>query len=319
MTGVKNRGYSKRCQKLITDFGVEESFQLASLRMKEHHGVEINVSAIRHMTELHAARAAEIEQAIPLKDNQPSRQMIIEMDGEMVPLVEYESSNDRRKTKKNLWAELRVGVAQNHHTVAWKYACSFNNPDELGERLKKVMLRLGFNDQTAVHGVGDGAAWIAEQGEKIAGSRYTHLIDLYHLCEYFAGAVSAWDPESKKEAERLKKKVENGEISQVIEELKQKRQEYPNHEGLKACVQYIENRPGQFNYKRTKEKDLPVGSGKVESTHRSLMQKRLKKPGAWWLRENAARIADLRTLRANGGWEHLWQDQSKATPLQMVA
>lgn len=181
------------------------------------------------------------------------------------------------------------------------------------------MLKLGFDNQTAVQGVGDGAGWIVEQGEKIAGSRYTHLIDLYHLCEYFAGAVVAWEKEPQKETERLKEIAEKGEIAQVIEELKQKQREYPNHEGLRACVQYIENRPGQFNYKKAKREGLPVGSGKIESTHRSLMQKRLKKPGTWWLRENAAKIAELRTLRANGGWERLWQDKSKVTPLQKVA
>lgn len=303
----------------MTDFGVEESFQLASLRMKEHHGVEINVSAIRHITELHAARAAEVEYAILEQENQPSQQMIIEMDGEMAPLVEYESSKDRRKTKRNLWAELRVGVAQNHHTVTWKYACSFESPKQLGERLKRVMSRLGFNNRTLVHGIGDGAIWIAEQGEQIAGNHYTHLIDLYHLCEYFAGAISAWSQESKKEIERLKKKAEEGKMSKILEELKQRRQEYPNHEGLRVCIQYIENRPGQFNYKRAKRKDLPLGSGKVESTHRSLMQKRLKKPGTWWLRENAAKIADLRTLRANGGWKYLWQHKSTTNPLQRAA
>jgi len=82
---------------------------------------------------------------------------------------------------------------------------------------------------------------------------------------------------------------------------------------------YIENRPGQFHYHEAIKRDLPIGSGKIESTHRSLMQKRLKKPGTWWLRENAEKIADLRTLRENGGWELLWQQNSKMNPIQVVA
>jgi hypothetical protein len=181
------------------------------------------------------------------------------------------------------------------------------------------MSRLGLDEETRVHGVGDGALWIPEQGERIAGKNYTHLIDLYHLCEYFSGAVSAWQEDTKKETERLKEMAEDGRIIDVVKELQKKRLEYSNHEGLIACIQYIENRPGQFNYKEAKKRELPVGSGKVESTHRSLMQKRLKKPGAWWLRENAAKMADLRTLRANGGWELLWQQKSQRNLLQMVA
>lgn len=62
------------------------------------------------------------------------------MDGEMVPLVEYvPDAPDKRKSKKNLWVELRIGVVQNYNEVDWNYACSFKTPDHLGERLKSIM------------------------------------------------------------------------------------------------------------------------------------------------------------------------------------
>jgi hypothetical protein len=302
----------------MTDFGVEESFQMASFRMKEHHGVDINVSAIRRVTQLHASQAEGVAPLLPQR-GLLSRQMITEMDGEMVPLVEYQESKDRRKTKTTHWSELRIGVTQNQGEVNWGYACSFKTPDHLGDRMKLVMKSLGFNEKTKVHGPGDGALWIVEQGEKIAGTNYEHLVDLYHLCDYFSKAVLAWKEDTKQEVARLKEMAGEGKMTEVIKELKKRLTECPAHEGLRVCIQYIENRPGQFKYKEAKEKGLPVGSGKVESTHRSLMQKRLKKPGAWWLRENAGKIADLRTLRANGGWELLWQHKSQVNPLQMAA
>ena len=245
---------------------------MAVERMKEHHGVEINVSAARNITEKHARRAETF--IAEVKENKtPCKQMIMELDGEMVPLVEYEECKDRRKKKKNLWAELRIGVAQRFGTVSWTYA----------------------------------ASWIVEQGEKVAGSKYKHLIDLFHLCEYFAGAVTAWTIDAGKETKRLKGLFENGHGAKALKELKRRQKKALNHEGLQKCIKYIENRPGQFEYKKAKEKGLPIGSGKVESSHRSLIQKRLKKPGTWWLRENAEKMADLRTLRANGGWKFLWQ------------
>lgn len=156
---VLNRSYSKRCQRLITDFGIEESFHQAIIRMKEHHCVDVNFSAVKNITETHAGRAAELlanEPAIEKKN----KQMILEMDGEMVPLVEYKDSKDKRKTKTNLWGELRVSAVQNHHEVNWKYASSFNSADELGNRTEIVMRSMGFDETTLVHGVGDGAKWI---------------------------------------------------------------------------------------------------------------------------------------------------------------
>ena len=82
---VMNRGYSKRCQRLMTDFGIEESFHQAVNRMKEHHNVDVNVSALRNITEKHANRAAELLAKEPEMDRK-SKQMILEMDGEMVPI-----------------------------------------------------------------------------------------------------------------------------------------------------------------------------------------------------------------------------------------
>ena len=306
IVGINNRSYSKRCQKLMTDFGIEESFSAAAVRMQEHHGVVVNVSAVRRITEHHAERAKDLGEAFA-QERSPVKQMILEMDGEMVPLVEYGAGDDRRKSKKNLWAELRVGVAQRHKEVSWKYAVSFRNPDHLGERMKMIMGKMGMDEQTYVHGVGDGATWIPEQGERIAGTKYSYLVDLYHLCDYFADAVEGWATDSKAEVKRLKERFEAGLGVSVLEELKNKRIALPEHEGLRTCIQYIENRPGQFEYKKAKELDLPVGSGKVESTHRSLIQRRLKKPGTWWLRQNAEKMADLRVVRANNCWHLLWQ------------
>ena len=304
---------------MVTDFGIEETFQQAAHRMKEHHGVEINVYAVRKITLTHATRAEKLVTEVP-PVNRLSEQMILEMDGEMVPLVEYQNDvPDKRKAKRNLWAELRIGVVQNHNEVEWKYAASFKNTDHLGERLAKIVARLGFGENTSVHGVGDGATWIPEQGEKIAGQQYKHLVDLYHLCEYLAAAVTAWSEDAKTEVGRLKRLFEEGKAPEVLKELKKRQEHAKVHEGLKACIKYIENRPGQFEYATAKEKGLPLGSGKVESSHRHVIQKRLKKAGTWWLRENAAKMADLRIVRANGCWEQLWQQHSEHSDLRSAA
>ncbi len=73
----------------------------------------------------------------------------------------------------------------------------------------------------------------------------------------------------------------------------------------------MRNREGQFNYKESLEKKLPIGSGKIESTNRALVQARIKLPGAWWLPENAENIVHLRALRENGMWATFWGLQNE--------
>jgi len=57
---------------------------------------------------------------------------------------------------------------------------------------------------------------------------------------------------------------------------------------------------------------LPIGSGKIESAHRYLVQQRLKRPGAWWAPDNAEAMLALRVARANGRWSAYWQDLKQA-------
>ncbi|MBK7765237.1 MAG: hypothetical protein IPI44_03550 [Sulfuritalea sp.] len=75
---------------------------------------------------------------------------------------------------------------------------------------------------------------------------------------------------------------------------------------VRQCFRYITNRPGQFNYQEAIAANLPIGSGEVESAHRYVIQKRLKLPGAWWLKDNAQAMLNLRTARANNRWDYYW-------------
>jgi hypothetical protein len=53
------------------------------------------------------------------------------------------------------------------------------------------------------------------------------------------------------------------------------------------AYRYIHNRPGQLDYLSAIWANLPIGSGQAESTHRSLIQKRLKLPETAWGIDNA--------------------------------
>jgi hypothetical protein len=94
-----------------------------------------------------------------------------------------------------------------------------------------------------------------------------------------------------------------------LEELKKLQQQYIGHKGLTDCIRYIENRESQFAYDKALAKGLPIGSGKIESTHRNIIQQRMKKPGAWWKPDLSEAMISLRILRANGDWEEFWEHE----------
>jgi len=45
------------------------------------------------------------------------------------------------------------------------------------------------------------------------------------------------------------------------------------------CHRYLSHRLEQLNYQSALVRDLPIGSGEIESAHRYIVQQRLKRPG----------------------------------------
>jgi hypothetical protein len=258
------------------------------------------------MTMVAADKAQSVLDEEKVSDAQTSPDsLIIEMDGVMVPVVSHEESSDRRKNKTLHWKEMRVGAVQVPGEVTAKYAVSFVSSMALGDRLGVLVRSIAAGNLPHIHGVGDGATWISEQGERVAGASYSHLIDFFHLCGYFYAAFEG-DPRKEMKVKLCKKRAKSGKIKKVLARLKRRRRQLPEQEGLIACIRYIENRPGQFVYDEAIRNDLPIGSGMIESANRSLIQQRLKRPGTWWLQENADKMASLRVLRANGRWSEIW-------------
>ena len=71
---------------------------------------------------------------------------------------------------------------------------------------------------------------------------------------------------------------------------------------------HLRNRRDQVDYLSAIEKELPIGSGEIESAHRYVVQTRLKRPGAGWLPENIDYMLALRLCRINQQWEAYWQN-----------
>jgi len=316
--GVTCRTCSILLQRRLTDFGAEKSFAKAAGQVKEHYGIDISPSTVRNATELHGD-ALQGHTELLQGDANPEQkaQIVVETDGTMIPLVTTDptQATDQRKTRVTGWKEARLALAFENGSTTPIYGTTTGKPEEVGEQLANCALRVGWGEQTDVHGVGAGANWISDQVESVFGARGSYLIDYYHLCEYLAAASKSCSPDPDVWYKTQKEKALSNQMDAVLESLKPHIEPLSveeNQAPVRACERYIRNRPEQFDYLGALQAGLPIGSGRIEGAHRFVIQERLKLTGAWWKLENADKMLALRTSRANGNWGKYWDSVSSS-------
>jgi hypothetical protein len=310
------RGYSPALQRAMTDFGADEPFAGAAAKLREHYGIDVPVGAVRTITEQHgAAILASQPPRSPWPETPGVPQLIAELDGSMVPQVETgppagDDGSDRRKTRHLSWTEARLCLVREPGSVTPRFGATMGTVEVAGDQLWACAVAAGVGHQTRIHGVGDGAPWIADQVERTLGAQATYLIDFYHLCDYLAAAAAvvaapapaAWLTEKKTwlKANRwadvldaLRPAVEPADVADEAAP-------------VRACVRYLSNRTGSLDYASALAAELPIGSGEIESAHRYIIQSRLKRAGTWWTADNLANMLALRVLRANREWDAYW-------------
>ena len=303
------------------DFAADQPFAQARLKLREHYGFEIGESTIQRITFGHAQALFEAGQARGDFPETPGlcKEIIAETDGGMIPIVVPDTSQtDKRKGKTLLWREAKISLAHAKGRVTPVYAATIEGGVEgAGRQLLACTVRVGFGVGSHVHVVGDGAPWIVGQVALQFGTQGSYLIDFYHACEYLCDAAKGLTSDPAAQAawiEAQKDALKTGRLDSTLQALA-RHLEPPevadDRAPVRRCHRYLSQRRDQLNYQDALARDLPIGSGEIESAHRYIAQQRLKRPGAWWLVEHAEYMLALRVTRRNGDWEGYWAKLGK--------
>lgn len=311
-TGIQARGKSRRLERVLCDFGSEQSFAGAASRVLEHYGFEPNVSAVRLITLRHAQRAVEktaVRDAATFRSlpAEGAKHLVAEADGTMICTV---AAGPKKGKRPRLWKEMRLVAAQAPDSLKRSYGAGFCTVEQIGRSWGHCAREVGWGLNTQIHVVADGAEWIQKQSQETFGGQQTFLLDYFHVSQYLAEAAMGCRPQHPAQWRKVQqKRLLRGASPLVLEELAAHLEapEVPDENApVQAAHRYLTNRLDALDYPRALRLELPVGSGLIESGNRHLLQRRLKQPGTVWLQESAHAIAQLRVLRANGLWNDLW-------------
>ncbi|MEK9726198.1 MAG: hypothetical protein VW405_22290 [Rhodospirillaceae bacterium] len=132
-------------------------------------------------------------------------------------------------------------------------------------------------------------------------------IDFWHVVEKVADAVKAtgrntvqWLPRFR---DWLLTKEPGAEHVLLVLRTWEAQGQGPTPEALSDAITYLDRNAHRMRYKRLRDRGLPIGSGHVEATCKTLVSTRMKRSGARWKPPGGQAILSLRSLAKSSRWD----------------
>jgi len=129
-----------------------------------------------------------------------------------------------------------------------------------------------------------------------------------HLSDAFDAAYGTDAPKAAAQFEKYRHRLrdETGGVGKVIRALRHLRSQHPGNERIAQALGYFRNNQHRMGYAEAKAQGLPIGSGVVEATCKTLVTERLKRSGMRWSVRGGQAILTLRAWlqsnRFDSGW-----------------
>jgi hypothetical protein len=218
-------------------------------------------------------------------------------------------------TREEGWSEVKAGrifkssdCLHAEGKPGWishsQYTAHLGNHKEFTTTMDTLIDKYGNLGNRLVF-VCDGAAWIKNWIED-AFPKAISILDYYHVCEHlhdFSNSIFTDKTKEKLWTDKQKEWLLKGEIKTVISNIKRIGK---NSEKTNQLINYYSNNKDRMKYQDYVKIGCGIiGSGAIESAHRTLVQKRMKQSGQRWSCKGAQNMLNLRVVRKNNDWNKI--------------
>jgi hypothetical protein len=312
--------------------GIEAAFGSAAEILQETLRVDVATEAVRRVTEGIGAVAEAEQHALmaqaraghsppPDAGEAVPAALVVEVDG-----VHVHAGGDWHEMKVGLVAPLgpatrtvtetgRVAL-----TLGRQSACAgFETAALFWYRVYVAACQrgLGRPELALVVVLGDGAGWIWNYAWQFLGQRgveVVEIVDIFHAWGHLwkvANAVfGAGTAPAAAWVEPLKIRLLTTGPAPVLAALLALTPALTRDgaaEEVRKARDYFTDHADRMDYPRFVARQLPIGSGGVESACKTLIQAREKQAGMRWSHDGAQTVASLRALHRSGRWDRFWQ------------
>jgi hypothetical protein len=292
------------------------SFEKAEEIIKRVYPFEINRETIREIAEDVGARVFEQDtlKAEELLKNIQNIESEAKMPGVLYTMMDGATVNTRIKDENgSTWRENKTVIAfsskdmvkrkNGDHIITHKEIFPLiGTSQEFKKHVLHTAVTAGYGKFEKTVVIADGAAWIRNICDELFPDA-VQILDLYHLKENvyaFSKHVASDATKVVSLAESIIDKIENHyavdealALIPMVENLPQ---------GVPNLRTYLENNRTRMNYPLYRECGYFVGSGAMESTHKTIVQQRLKRAGMRWDVKGAQALLSLRAKDESKNW-----------------
>lgn len=251
----------------------------------------------------------------------------VSLDGVMVPMRDSNKAERKAETRSEGrvdkgpagYKEVACGTLSFYDAEGERLATRrmARMPEAEKKTLKQQLTRelehvLAQRPELVVVAVADGAANNWDYLHSLPCKH--HVVDFYHAAEHLKRALdvsmgaSSIATRSKFEQLRRTLRDEPKGVDMVIRALKMlKPKKRGDHRDYRTGIAYFERHRARMRYATIARKHLPIGSGVIEGTCKSLASDRLKRAGMRWAAAGGQAVLNLRSWSQSDRFDAAWR------------
>src|SRR5262245_12535455 len=308
---------------------------LEAAHMLSRRGLTCDVSSLVRITTATAEASTRLREAaleaalrLPIPSGGPlaGKRVRVSLDGGR---VRTRRTHRGRKTAKGRhgfaapWREPRVLVidildkhGQPDRLRLPLYDVLIGDAEAVWALLIGYLRLLGAAYADVVEFIADGAEWIWHRVERlrtlaeIPASKLVEVLDFYHASQYLSETIAKCRTLSKAQRQALYKRLRHALRHQtdgveVVQEALRTLATTHRSKAIPRALGYVETHAHRMRYVTLETRQLPIGSGQVESAVRRVVNLRFKAPGSFWMETIVSGLMHLRAAFKAGRWDEI--------------
>lgn len=329
-------GYSPGVLRVLCRLAARFPFEIAATEFKAYCGLEVEGRQIQRIAQEMGPLVSQAQQQLPPfnHDSGLIPVMYAAVDGTGVPMVpeELEGRAGKQPDGSAKTREVKLGCIFTQTTTdeeglpvrdyqSTSYVASFEEAADFMVRVRQEAIRGRMAAALVVVLLGDGAAWIWEQGQKCFPMAFP-ILDLYHALEHLCALTKLLEAQpaaAKALWQTWRQQLLADAVAEVLRQARERSAKLSGEPAELAAkeIGYFQNNHSRMLYGTYRALGFFYGSGVVEAGCKTVIGGRCKGSGMLWSEPGATHVLDLRCSLFGNQFDQVWDQLNQSDYLRL--